>query len=82
MHLLKLIASVIPTTNHPLLQLPMIYFLTGYLSDVHRPDDLIVVCHIMNTPHLPTFSLKGEYIFIWVYHFYYLPYKYIFFQGT
>ena len=69
MHPLKWIAFVIPANNHPLLQLPMICFLPGYLSDVHRPDDLIVVCHIMNTPHFPTFSLKGEYIFIWVHYF-------------
>ena len=68
-HPLKWIAFVIPSNNLPLLQLPMICFLPGYLSDVHRPDDLIVVCHIMNTPHLPTFSLKGEYIFIWVHYF-------------
>ncbi len=33
----------------------------GYLTHVHRADDFIVLVHIMDTPSLPMFSIKGKY---------------------
>jgi hypothetical protein len=39
-----------------------VYVCTGYLENVHKNDDLLIVTHIPEVPKLPSFSWKSNYI--------------------
>jgi len=41
---------------------PLFVYLTGYLKEIHRSDDFVVVCHVpeLTEADLPTLSLKRK----------------------
>ncbi len=38
----------------------VIVFTAGFLDNIHRSDDMIVVTHCPETPNLPVFKFKSK----------------------
>jgi len=44
--------------------LTAMFALAGYMDNVYRADDMVVICHIPEVPHLPNFSIKRKNIML------------------